>query len=127
MPRVPAAQHFTHGEMMWVKKWQIVQGAIPFGGVNVLHVLDVLPLMPLALFDMAGNVFEWTEDCWNNTFEGVGLDGAAYQNPAGCGKRVIRGGGWSFPPKEIRSANRWRDFPTRKSDDTGFRVLRELD
>jgi len=79
------------------------------------------------LFDMAGNVFEWTEDCWNNTFEGIGLDGAAYQNPAGCGKRVIRGGGWSFPPKEIRSANRWRDFPTRKSDDTGFRVLRELD
>ncbi len=78
------------------------------------------------LFDMAGNVFEWTQDCWNNTYENIGLNGEAYENPTGCGKRVIRGGGWSFPPKEIRSANRWRDFPTRRSDDTGFRVVREL-
>lgn len=80
----------------------------------------------LGLFDTSGNVFEWVEDCWNDQFEGIGLDGTAYQNPAGCGKRVIRGGGWSFPPKEIRVTNRWRDFPTRRSDDTGFRVLREL-
>ena len=78
------------------------------------------------LYDMAGNVFEWTQDCWNNTFENLGLDGASYENPTGCGKRVIRGGGWSFPPNEVRSANRWREFPTRRSDDTGFRVVREL-
>lgn len=78
------------------------------------------------LYDMAGNVFEWTEDCWNNTFKDIGLQGQAHQNPAGCGARVIRGGSWTFTPKEIRSANRWRDFPQSRSDDTGFRVVKEL-
>jgi formylglycine-generating enzyme required for sulfatase activity len=44
-----------------------------------------------------------------------------------CGKRVIRGGAWSFPPREMRSANRWRDFPARSSDDTGLRLVRDLE
>ena len=83
------------------------------------------PANPFGLHDTAGNVFEWVEDCFHNTFEDAPKDGAAVDKP-GCGKRVIRGGAWSFPVKEIRSANRWRDFPTRRSDDTGFRVVREL-
>ena len=53
-------------------------------------------------------------------------DGSPIEKP-GCGKRVIRGGAWSFPPHEIRSANRWRDFPSRRSDDTGFRVALDLE
>ena len=77
------------------------------------------------LHDTAGNVFEWVADCYHNTFEHAPANGAALDKP-GCGKRVIRGGAWSFPPKEIRSANRWRDFPARRSDDTGFRVVREI-
>ncbi|MDH5484209.1 MAG: formylglycine-generating enzyme family protein [Gammaproteobacteria bacterium] len=83
------------------------------------------PANAFGLHDSAGNVFEWVEDCFHNTFEDAPKDGAALDKP-GCGKRVIRGGAWSFPVKEIRSANRWRDFPTRRSDDTGFRVVREL-
>ena len=78
------------------------------------------------LHDTAGNVFEWVADCYHNTFADAPKDGSAIDKP-GCGKRVIRGGAWSFPPKEIRSANRWRDFPTRRSDDTGFRLVRELE
>ncbi len=77
------------------------------------------------LFDTAGNVFEWVEDCWQDQFGNTPEDGMAVAKP-GCGKRVIRGGAWSFPVKEIRSSNRWRDFPSRSSDDTGFRVVREL-
>ncbi|WP_428623248.1 formylglycine-generating enzyme family protein [Sedimenticola sp.] len=84
------------------------------------------PPNPFGLHDTAGNVFEWVEDCWIDNFSEVSADGKpSLQNE--CGKRVIRGGAWSFPVKEIRSANRWRDFPTRTSDDTGFRVVRELD
>ena len=83
------------------------------------------PANAFGLHDTAGNVFEWVADCYHNTFEHAPLDGAVLDKP-GCGKRVIRGGAWSFPPKEIRSANRWRDFPTRRSDDTGFRVAREI-
>lgn len=84
------------------------------------------PANEFGLYDTAGNVFEWVTDCYHNTFEHAPKDGAAIDKP-GCGKRVIRGGAWSFPAKESRSANRWRDFPTRRSDDTGFRVVRELD
>lgn len=84
------------------------------------------PPNPFGLHDTAGNVFEWVADCWHDSFSEAPTDGTAVQKNKGCGKRVIRGGAWSFPPKEMRSANRWRDFPTRKSDDTGFRLVREL-
>jgi len=78
------------------------------------------------LHDTAGNVFEWVADCLHDDFSTDPTDGSPVDRPQ-CGKRIIRGGAWSFPPKEVRSANRWRDFPTRRSDDTGFRVARDLD
>lgn len=84
------------------------------------------PPNPFGLHDIAGNVWEWVEDCWSDTYAEAPTDGSAFES-VGCGKRVIRGGAWSFPSQEMRSANRWRDFPTRRSDDTGFRVVRELD
>jgi len=77
------------------------------------------------LHDTAGNVFEIVADCWSDSYADAPTDGSPYLK-GGCGKRVIRGGAWSFPPHEVRSANRWRDFPSRKSDDTGFRVARDL-
>jgi formylglycine-generating enzyme required for sulfatase activity len=83
------------------------------------------PANSFGLHDTAGNVFEWVADCWHDKFSEAPTDGSPV-NKEGCGKRVIRGGAWSFPPKEIRSANRWRDFPSRRSDDTGFRIARDL-
>lgn len=83
------------------------------------------PPNPFGLHDTAGNVFEWVADCYHNSLAGLPVNGAAFDKP-GCGKRVIRGGAWSFPAREARSANRWRDFPSRHSDDTGFRIVREL-
>lgn len=84
------------------------------------------PPNPFGLHDTAGNVWEWVEDCYHDSFAQGPEDGRALDK-AGCGKRVIRGGAWSFPPQEMRSANRWRDFPSRRSDDTGFRVVREIE
>lgn len=78
------------------------------------------------LYDTAGNVFEWVADCYHDRFSEAPSDGSPIEKE-GCGKRVIRGGAWSFPPHEVRSANRWRDFPTRHSDDTGFRVAMDLE
>jgi len=80
---------------------------------------------PFGLHDTAGNVFEWVADCWSNDFSQAPQDGSALEKPD-CGVRVIRGGAWSFPQREVRSANRWRNFQSRRSDDTGFRVVREL-
>ena len=77
------------------------------------------------LHDTAGNVFEWVADCLDTDFSKAPVDGRPIDR-GGCGKRIIRGGAWSFPADESRSANRWRDFPSRKSDDTGFRLARDL-
>ncbi|MCB2101533.1 MAG: formylglycine-generating enzyme family protein [Rhodobacterales bacterium] len=82
---------------------------------------------PFGLYDMAGNVFHWMADCYHDSMAGAPGDGTSREKAAGCGKRVIRGGAWSFPPKEMRSANKWRDFPSRHSDDTGFRLVRDME
>ncbi|HKJ75788.1 MAG TPA: formylglycine-generating enzyme family protein [Gammaproteobacteria bacterium] len=82
------------------------------------------PANAFGLYDTSGNAWEWVLDCYAPHYEDHPTDGRPLQDDR-CGKRVIRGGGWSFPAGEARSASRWRDFPARASDDTGFRVVRE--
>jgi formylglycine-generating enzyme required for sulfatase activity len=79
------------------------------------------------LHDMSGNVWQWTQDCWDADYKSAPVDGSAYAVGAYCDKKVQRGGSWSAPPRELRAANRWRDFTVRPSDDAGFRVVRQLD
>lgn len=84
------------------------------------------PANGFGLHDMTGNVWQWVADCWNNTFVSAPADGSA-MDKGECNKRVIRGGAWSTVMVELRSANRWREFPQRHGDDTGFRLARDLD
>jgi formylglycine-generating enzyme required for sulfatase activity len=58
--------------------------------------------------------------------QGVPADGRPHVY-RGCGQKVIRGGFWVVPPREIRSANRWREYPVAPSDEIGFRVARDLE
>jgi len=44
------------------------------------------------LYDMSGNVWEWTEDCWNANYNHALADGSAWLS-GDCSHRVIRGGG----------------------------------
>jgi formylglycine-generating enzyme required for sulfatase activity len=79
---------------------------------------------PFGLFDVLGNVWQWTEDCWNQDLAAVPDDGSALVT-GNCGTRVARGGGWtSTADWAIRSSSRSR-FEGRKSY-TGFRVAKTL-
>ena len=46
------------------------------------------------LYDMHGNVWEWTQDCWNGSYKGAPSDGSALLS-GDCSQRVLRGGSWS--------------------------------
>ena len=59
------------------------------------------------LYDVLGNVLEWTEDCWNETYAGVPTDGRACWS-GNCSYRVLRGGSWNIILVGLRSAFRYR-------------------
>lgn len=77
------------------------------------------------LHDMHGNVWEWVEDCWNESHSGAPSDGSA-RTTGGCSFRVLRGGAGSGNPQLLRSANRDWGASGVRSDVLGFRLARTL-
>jgi formylglycine-generating enzyme required for sulfatase activity len=78
------------------------------------------------LYDMLGNVWEWTEDCWNASYAGAPADGTAWTT-GDCAQRVLRGGSWSTVPRFARSAARHKNPADYRDNLTGFRLARTLD
>lgn len=80
---------------------------------------------PFGLMDMAGNVSEWVEDCWHDSYARAPGDGSAWVNP-GCERRVVRGGSWGSPPDRTRSAYRISGSPPTHTTQVGIRVAKDL-
>ena len=77
------------------------------------------------VYDIVGNLWEWTGDCWNESYAGAPDDGAAWTS-GNCGARVLRGGSWDYNPRGVRSASRdWVSTDVRNNV-IGFRVARTL-
>ena len=81
-----------------------------------------------------GNVWEWTEDCWNgaarngrnldlpaDAYLDAPADGSAWLSGA-CDRRVLRGGSWFNRPRSLRSANRLGNRLGQRNSTIGFRV-----
>jgi len=79
----------------------------------------------LGLFDMTGNVYEWVQDCWNDSFVGAPADGSAWLD-GDCDRHVLRGGSWPSRPWGLRSAFRNNFEAGNRSNNFGFRVARTL-
>ena len=77
------------------------------------------------LHDMLGNVWELTEDCYNDSYAGAPSDGDAWKY-GDCERRVLRGGSWNIHSSYLRAADRnWSGIGDRNHS-SGFRVARTL-
>jgi formylglycine-generating enzyme required for sulfatase activity/serine/threonine protein kinase len=83
------------------------------------------PVNAFGLYDMHGNVWEWTEDCWNANYDGAPINGVAW-NAGDCSSRVLRGGSWNFAAAYLRSTYRNRSLTTNRYDSLGFRLVQDL-
>ena len=77
--------------------------------------------------DLHGNVWEWVEDCWHENYARAPRDGSAWTTGGDCGRRVLRGGSWSYAPRTLRSANRNGHVAGDRNASLGFRVARTID
>jgi formylglycine-generating enzyme required for sulfatase activity/tRNA A-37 threonylcarbamoyl transferase component Bud32 len=82
------------------------------------------PANAFDLYDMLGNAWQWTEDCWNASYANAPSDSSISLAAGDCGLRVLRGGSWSRLPRIVRAGFRGRSDAAGRDSDFGFRVAR---
>nr|WP_294503259.1 SUMF1/EgtB/PvdO family nonheme iron enzyme [uncultured Rhodopila sp.] len=73
---------------------------------------------PFGLYDMLGNVWEWTAVCWNGN--------GSVETAGDRSRRVVRGGSWEDNPSFVRAGYRNWNVTGIRNSVTGFRVARTL-
>jgi formylglycine-generating enzyme required for sulfatase activity len=86
--------------------------------------VGTFPANRFGLYDTAGNVWEWCQDRWHESYEGAPADGSAWEQGEDP-RRVERGGSFGSKPRYIRSSARGRGKPTDRYVYLGFRVVRD--
>jgi formylglycine-generating enzyme required for sulfatase activity len=83
----------------------------------------------LGLLDLSGNVWEWTRSIWGPDPERPN-DIRRYMSKAASDAqsfdgvyRVLRGGSWRSDRDMVRCSARYRQLPSDRFDDVGFRVV----
>lgn len=77
------------------------------------------------LNDTAGNLYEWTHDCYHRNYTGAPSDGSVWEG-GDCSVRVARGGAYRSPSASMRVENR-ETFPSSKGQyNVGIRLVRDL-
>jgi formylglycine-generating enzyme required for sulfatase activity len=87
--------------------------------------VDSFEANPWGIYQVHGNVREWTEDCWNDSNTGNPGTGSA-RTTGECSRRVLRGGSWVSDPQILRAANRHSYTAVSRYYNLGFRLARTL-
>ena len=103
--------------------WYLGNSKRWFGGAQTQRVAQKRP-NAFGLFDMHGNVWEWTQDCWHDNYTGAPSDGSAWTTGCSGSYRVLRGGSWGGFPAVLRSAYRGGDSPGYRGGGNGLRLVR---
>jgi formylglycine-generating enzyme required for sulfatase activity len=90
------------------------------------HPVGAQPANPFGLYDVAGNVWQWTEDCYDDSYAHAPTDGTANTGAKEC-LRVDRGSAWTYPAWLLRPAARERNPSEYRDVIMGFRVARTLE
>ncbi len=89
------------------------------------HPVGLKPANRFGLYDMAGNVWQWTQDCYAENYAAAPNNGTAAEMGNQC-LRVDRGGSWHYPTWLLRTATRERNPADYRDQVMGFRVARTL-
>ena len=76
------------------------------------------------VYDTAGNVAEWVQDCWHKDYNGAPSDGSVWKG-GDCSDRVARGGSYSSPLSSLRHTKRDKFNADSKYDFIGIRLVRD--
>ena len=77
------------------------------------------------VYDTAGNVMEWTQDCYHHNYNDAPTDGSAWVD-GDCSQRIARGGAYDTVSDSVRSAKRNKFSPDVSLDNIGLRIVREF-
>jgi formylglycine-generating enzyme required for sulfatase activity/dienelactone hydrolase len=106
-----------------------------FNSDGQTHPVGLKLANAFGLYDLVGNVWQWTEDCYDNSYAPAPVDGHANETPSsdvhandsqGKCLRVDRGSSWMFPAWALRSATRERNPSDYRDTIMGFRMAMTL-
>lgn len=88
--------------------------------------VGMFPANAWGLYDLHGNVWEWCEDTYQESYQGAPGDGSPWIVPGNEKLRVLKGGSWYVDPRNCRTAVRAWDISIVTIEDVGFRVVANL-
>jgi formylglycine-generating enzyme required for sulfatase activity len=124
--RAGTTTKYAFGDTITKEQARFSDGRFGKSGDGKTDEVGSYPPNAWGLYDMHGNAWEYTEDCWQPSYRGAPLNGSARVTSV-CPYRALRGGSWDYLPQDLRSAVRYKLKQYYRMDETGLRVVRSME